>query len=97
MKENSLVGGFKKVEVKKDGFRNEFDTFIFIDKNGNYVSELYYLDDNNFISIYNVTPDNYEFIIQQLKNRLVSKIDAIKMEQEKKKEIISQLIKRLSL
>lgn len=97
MKSGNLVGGYKKVIVKKAGYWFKYDTCIFVDKNGNFASDLYYVDGYNFTSIDNVTPDNYKLAIQQLENQLVSKIDAILLEKEKQNGILHQVIKKLSI
>lgn len=97
MKDENLLVGYKKVQAQKDEFTMEYNVCVFVDKDGNFVSDLYYVDGYNFTSVDNVTPENFELVIQQLNDNLFSKIDAILSEREKKNTILNQVRKKLSL
>lgn len=97
MKTENLLIGYKKVQVKKCNINLEYKTFMFIDTEGNFVSDLYYMDGYNFISVDNITSENFKLAIEYLNDNLISQIDAKLLEIEKKNQILHQIRKKLSL
>lgn len=94
MRQKNLILGYKILESEKENIRKSFHTLIFMDVNGNFVSDLYYVDDNELIVIDNVTSENINLIFQQLKCKLDSKVDDFMQPVEKeKKDIFLQLLK----
>ncbi len=96
IRENS-VGGFKTVEVKLHDFILQYHTLIFLDKNGNFVSDLYYVDGYDFKNISNVTTQNYHTIIKNLECELTAKVNEMVEEKEKQKKIFQKAREQLKM
>lgn len=92
MKQENLIGAYKEIEVKKEGYQVTNTAFIFIDKNGNLASSLYYVDDYELIPIDTISPENTLHLLEKI---LTSKVDAMiaakKAKEEKEDRFLQQL------
>lgn len=94
MKHKHLILGYKILESEKENIRKSFHLLIFMDMNGNFVSGLYYVDNNELNIIDNVTSENINLIFQQLKGKLDSNVDDFMQPVENvEKDIFLQLLK----
>lgn len=97
MKEEDLLIGYKKIKIEKDGISLKYKIFAFINKKGDIVSSLYYMEDYDFMSIDDVNRSNFEEKIEELKIKLLEKFNEKILREEKKKNVLSQMKKKLSL
>lgn len=63
--EENIFGGFKRIRAEKDREVCSYGTFVFINRDGEIVSDLYYMDGDNFVSA-SVDNNSYSTVVSSL-------------------------------
>lgn len=71
MQQEKLLAGYKEICIKRDNINYKYHTLVFIDANGNVVSDLLYVND----SLKAIDISDYNSTIETLKNELKKEID----------------------
>ena len=92
---NKLLCGYKMISYKRKNIQQAFYTIIFFDTQGNIVSDLFYQDNNEIVSL-NVTKENLAMVYDNLEDECKIKVEKI-INEDKQNILENEIIKKLNL
>lgn len=92
---NKLLCGYKMISYKRNNIQQTFYTIIFFDAQGNIVSNLFYQDNNEIVSV-PVKKKNLAMVYDNLENQCKLRVEAI-IKENKPTILENEIIKKLNL
>ena len=95
--QNHMFGVTKVISVEQDDITLSYEILMFVNKDGQFVSNLYYVDDMSLVVVEGVTLENFDETIEQLKSKLMKKINILiakKKEEQEKQNQMSLIIQK---
>ena len=92
---NKLLCGYKMISYKRNNIQKSFYTIIFFDAQGNIVSDLFYQDNNEIVSL-NVTKENLAMVYGNLEEECKICVETI-IKEDQPAILETEIIKKLNL